>query len=185
MPRWFGSTLAAAGLIGFAAGRAALANPPEADLPMVQYCDLIRDPSLHDGKKVRLHGVYLVSGMSDSKLFSSACAGGHTTWVEFEPDFRACTEGTLVRRLATMARKSQPRSAKHHASVVIIEYRSAEVDFIGTFHARNPYKRAKSEHTAGPSVFRLDDVEPRAAYDSLFSVSCADRVKELPKGAAF
>ena len=185
MPRWIGSTLAAASLIWFAAGRAALANLSEADLPILQYCDLIQDPSLHDGKKVRLHGVYLVSGVNDSRLFSSACAGGNTTWVEFEPDYRSCTKGKLVRRLATMVRKSRPHFSKHHTSVVIVEYRSAEVDFVGTFHARNPYKRAKPEHDASPSVFRLDDVDPRGACDSLFSVSCVDRVKGLPKGAAF
>ncbi|HEX8920414.1 MAG TPA: hypothetical protein VF766_02980 [Pyrinomonadaceae bacterium] len=153
------------------------------DVPTVEYCELVRNPSLYDGKKIRLHGVYLVSGKNDSKLFSSACGGGDTLWVDFEAGYQSYSPSKVVKSLATMSRKSGIRWLRPHVTVIGIEYRSAEVVFVGNFKAANSHQRPKPVgDTESPFSYVP---ETREKYDYVFSVSCVEKVKPLSKGAKY
>ena len=153
------------------------------DIPTVEYCALIRNPSLYDGKEIRLRGVYLVSGKNDSKFFSSACGGSDTLWVDFEHGYQSCSPAKAVRSLARMSQKSGVRSGSPRVSFVRIEYRSAAVEFTGKFKAANPHQRTKPDKDT-ESIFG-DVVETRETYAYVFSVSCIEKVKPLPKHAKF
>ena len=168
------------------ASREPQANPGQSGIPTVDYCDLINNPALYDGKEIRLRGVYTVSGKSDSKFFSSACSGS-TLWVDFSPNYQSCTKPVLVTRLAEMSRKSGWHWGRPHVTVIVIEYRSAAVEFVGTFRAANPYKqqKAESDKPSPPADLFAKPIEPRESYDFVFSVSCAEKVKPSPKGAKY
>jgi hypothetical protein len=170
-----------------AAGRGPRVSVGQSDIPTVDYCDLIRAPALYDGKEIRLRGVYTVSGKSDSKFFSSSCGGGSSLWVDFGPNYQSCTKPALVKRLAEMKRKSGSRRGRPHVTVIVVEYRSAAVEFVGTFRATNPYKRpeAGSDMSPPPADLFAEPKEPKENYDFVFSVSCAEKVKPLPKGAKY
>jgi len=42
------------------------------DIPTVEYCALVTNPALYDGKEIRLHGIYSVAGKTDL-FFCSSC----------------------------------------------------------------------------------------------------------------
>jgi hypothetical protein len=135
------------------------------DIPTVDYCDLIHNPSLYDGKEIRLRGVYSVSGKTDSKFFSSACGSGSSLWVDFAPAYQSCTKPALVKRLAQMTRKSGVRWGRPHVTVIVVEYRSAMIEFVGTFRATNHYKRPKPENEMPSTQSNLlDPKEIRENY---------------------
>lgn len=125
-------------------------------IPTVDYCDLINNPALYDGKEIRLRGVYTLSGKSDSKFFSSACTGS-TVWVDFVPNYPSCTKPALVKRLDEMKQKSGWRWSRPHVTVIVVEYRSAVVEFVGTFRVENPYnkQKAESDKPSLPAVYSL------------------------------
>jgi len=152
------------------------------DIPTVEHCALVANPALYDGKEIRVHGVYSVCGTNDSKFFSSSCSDGKTLWVEFNPTYQSCSETKAVKSLAEMTRKSGARWGRPHVSVVVLDYRSADVEFVGKFTASNPYRKPGSPQTDGP----LGPIRPnREGYDFAFNVSCVERVKPLPKDAKY
>jgi hypothetical protein len=151
------------------------------DIPIVEYCALIANPSLYDGKEIRVHGNYLVSGTNDSKFLSSSC-DDKTVWVDFNPNYESCSDSKAVKSLAMMRRKSGSRWGRPHVTVIVVSYRSADVELVGTFAASNPYRKPASPETDGP----LGPIRSnRENYDFIFNVSCARRVKPLPKGAKY
>jgi hypothetical protein len=153
------------------------------DIPAVEYCELVKNPSLYDGKKIRLRGVYLVSGKYDSTFFSSACSDGNTLWVDFEQGYQSCSPPKTVKSLATISQKSGIRWGRPHVTVVVIEYRRAEVVFVGNFKAANPYKRPKPiDNPEFPFGYVPQHKE---TYDYVFSVSCVEKVKPLPESAKY
>src|SRR5262244_3608874 len=66
------------------------ANPTKLDLsefaklPVISYCDLVRDTTKRFEQMVRVRGVY-VYDMENSALGDSACGQNIWTWVEAEP----------------------------------------------------------------------------------------------------
>jgi hypothetical protein len=170
-----------------AAGGGPRVSVGQSGIPTVDYCDLIRNPALYDGKEIRLRGVYTVSGKSDSSFFSSSCGSGTSLWVDFGPTYQSCTKPALVKRLAEMVRKSGWRWGRPHVTVIVVVYRRAAVEFVGTFRAANPYKRpdAESNRPQPPADSFIEPKERRESYDFVFSVSCAEKVKPLPKGAKY
>jgi hypothetical protein len=153
------------------------------DIPTVEYCELVKNPSLYDGKKIRLRGVYVVSGKYASKFFSSACGSGNTLWVDFEQGYQSCSPPKLVKSLSTMSQKSGMRRGRPHYTVVGFEYRSAEVVFVGIFKAANSYRRPKPvDNPMFPFTYTPEHKE---IYDYVFSISCVEKVKPLPKNAKY
>jgi hypothetical protein len=151
------------------------------NIPTVDHCALIANPAAYDGKEIRLRGVYSACGKDDSKFFNSSCTGGKTLWVEFDPSYQSCSEPGAVKSLLGMIRKSGARP-KPHSSVVLLNYRAANVEFIGRFIASNPY----GNEELSPANLPLGPIRPnRAGYDFIFHVSCVERVKPLPKNAKY
>jgi hypothetical protein len=152
------------------------------EIPTVEHCAIVANPELYDGKEIRVRGIYSVCGTNDSKFFSSSCGDAHTLWVEFNPTYQSCSQPKTVKSLAEMRRKSGGRWSRPHGSVVLLEYRAAEVEFVGKFTASNPYKKSEAPNT--------DDLfapsRPiREHYDFVFTVSCVERVKPLSKDAEY
>jgi hypothetical protein len=154
----------------------------EAKIPTVGHCSLISNVALYDGKEVRVHGIYMVAGTSVSTFFSSSCQDGKKVWVEFNPEYQSCSKAKLVKVLAEMKRKSGFRWARPHVSVVTGEYRSAEVEFVGTFLNTNPYKPQSKPETDGPLSPLLTN---RQSADFVFKVSCVEKVKPLTRNAKY
>ncbi len=152
------------------------------DIPTVEHCALVANPALYDGKEIRVRGIYSVCGKNDSKFFSSSCSAGGTLWAEFNPTYQSCSKPKAVKSLAEMTRKSGARWGRPHVSVVVLDYRSAEVEFVGKFTASNPYKQPESPPTA---EWFGKTHSNREGYDFVFSVSCVEKVKPLPKGAKY
>jgi hypothetical protein len=156
--------------------------PHSEDIPTVEYCTLINNPALYDGNEIRLRGVYAVSGKNDSKFYSSSCGSGSTLWVEFDPIYRSRSKPDAVKSLAEMRRKSGVRWGRPHVSVLVLHYRSAEVEFIGRFRAANPYKKPEAIETEallGPIR------SAREGYDFVFNVSRVARVNALSQSAKY
>jgi hypothetical protein len=150
------------------------------DIPTVEQCALIANPALYDGKEIRLHGVYSVCGTNDSHFFSSSCRD-KTLWVEFNPTYQSCSQSKAVKSLTDMTRKSGTRM-KPHSNVLMLDYRAADVEFIGQFTAANPYKQAEPP----PTNDLFAPIRPnRENYDFIFRVACVERVKPLPKNAKY
>jgi hypothetical protein len=150
-----------------------ISNPPA-----VQYCELVANPTLYDGKQIRLHGEYSIVGSGYSEFVSSSCPG-KTLWVEFDSNYASCSSGSSVKSLATMRRKSGVRWGRPHVTVIEVHIRSAEVEFAGTFHASNPFAKP-----APPKDGPFDPFQPpREVADSLFTVTCINSLRQLPKGA--
>ncbi len=56
------------------------------DIPIMAYCDLVRNPSDFNEKIVRVRGAYRV-GFEWAELYCSNCSGrGDRTWVEFSDE---------------------------------------------------------------------------------------------------
>jgi len=98
--------------------------------PTVQYCDLIANPALYDGKQIRLHGIYSVAGSGYSRFFSSSCPD-KTLWVEYDANYETCSGRNAINALATMRRKSGGRWARPHVSVITVRFRNAELNSPG------------------------------------------------------
>jgi len=152
-------------------------RPP--DPPVVQYCDLIANPTLYDSKEIRLHGIYSVAGYDDSRFFSSSCTE-KTLWVEYDANYEACSSRNAIKSLAAMRRKSGVRWARPHVSVVTISVRNAEVEFTGRFTASNPFAKPASPENDGP----LGPIRStRELSDFVFTVTCINSLRQLPKGS--
>ena len=151
------------------------------EIPTVEHCAVVANPELYDGKEIRVRGIYSVCGTNDSKFFSSSCSDGKTLWVDFNPTYQSCSQPKAVKSLAEMTRKSGPRF-RAHGSVIFLDYRAAEVEFVGKFTASNPYKKSE----APESIELFAPSRPnRERYDFVFNVSCVERVKPLPKDAKY
>ena len=148
-------------------------------LPTVVQCDLLNNAALYDGKEIRLTGFYLVAGTEVSKFGSSSC-GNAVVWVEFNADYQSCSNSRAVQSLIEMRNNSGFRWSRPHGSVVSAEFRSADVEFVGRFSAHNRYKPPSSSENVGPLGPVLTS---RQRADFVFSVSCLNRVKPLPKSA--
>jgi hypothetical protein len=156
------------------------AHAPHHDIPFVEYCALIANPSLYDGKEIKVHSIYLVSGANDSKFLSSSC-DDKIVWVDFDPNYESCSNSKAVKSLAMMRRKSGWRRGRPHVTVIVVSYRSADVEFVGKFTASNPYRKPASPETDAPLLNRSN----RENFDFVFNVSCVQRVKPLPKNASY
>ena len=44
------------------------------DIPAVEHCTLIANPTLYNGKEIRVRGVYSVCAKNDSRFFSSSAS---------------------------------------------------------------------------------------------------------------
>ena len=82
-----------------------------------------------------------------------------------------------------MRRKSGAHWGRPHVSVMVLDYRAADVEFVGRFTASNPFTRPEPPKTDDlPFAF----IRPnRERYDFVFTVSCVEKVKPLPKGAKY
>ncbi len=151
------------------------------NIPTVDHCALIANPGSYDGQQIRLRGIYSACGKDDSKFFSSSCSGGKTLWVEFDPSYQSCSGRKAVNSLLAMIRKSGARP-KPHSSLVLLDYRAANVEFVGRFIASNPYGKEELSLANLP----LGPIRSnRAGYDFIFRVSCVERVEPLPKNAKY
>ncbi len=149
------------------------------DPATVQYCDLMANPTLYDKKEIRVQGVYSVAGSGYSRFFSSSCTD-KTLWVDFDPKYESCSARTSVKALSTMRRKSGGRWARPHVSVITVRFRTAEVEFTGRFVASNPFAKPASPETDGP----LGPIRStRELSDFVFTVTCINSLRPLPKGA--
>lgn len=153
-------------------------NPTSKDVAIpIDYCALVSAPESYDGQKLRLHGVYDVAGENVSRFFDSACQVEKTLWVEFSRDFQLCSDQKAVKSLSEMKRKSGARWARPHVTVVTAEFKSAEVEFVGTFSSNNPFKSIPTTSEAGPLGPILSN---RQRADFVFTVSCIESLKVLP-----
>ena len=126
------------------------------DIPTVEHCTLIANPASYDGQEIRLRGVYSVCGSGDSKFFSSSCSGGKTLWVEFDQTYQSCSKPKAVKSLEELKAKSGARWKRPHVSVVVLDYRSAVVEFVGKLMASNPYTKPEPPPAKEP----FDHVRP-------------------------
>jgi hypothetical protein len=157
------------------------ATNPIVDVPTLEHCALVANPAPYDGKEIRVRGIYSVCGPGDSKFFSSACSDGKSLWVEFDPSYQTDSNPKAVKSLLEMTRKSGARSVPHR-SQVLLDYRAANVEFVGRFAASNPYKQTDIPPTDLP----FGPFAPnRNGYDYVFHVLRVERVKPLPKNANY
>jgi len=162
--------------------------PPEN--PTVNYCQLIRNPTLYDQKVVRLRATYVRSGSETSKLYNFECDYYGSTWVEFKPTYESCTKREQLKKLARMERESRPYPKKSHPSVIIINFRRAEVVFVGKFEAALPEKVGEEKELpdlqlSPNNLFSTvkTDYAHYYHYKHLLTVNCVERVKPLPLNA--
>jgi len=153
------------------------------DIPTVEHCALVANPASYDGKEIRVRGVYAVCGTDDSKFFSSSCSDSNSLWVEFDPTYQTCSKSKAVKLLAEMTRKSGVRWGRPHVTVIVADYRAAEVEFVGTFTASNPYKQPEVPQTTESPFRPIRSNQERA--DFVFKVSCVEKVKPLPQHAKY
>ena len=114
-----------------------------ANIPTVDYCELLRNPALYDQKVIRVRTIYVRSGSDTSKFYDFRCDQSGSTWVEFDGSYASRTKGNHVRTLARMERESQPRWGRPHVTVIIITFRRADVIFVGKFEAALPAQVGK------------------------------------------
>jgi hypothetical protein len=89
------------------------------DYMPVDYCELIKNPSLYDGKKVRVEATYRY-GFEWSELYCQDCFElNKRTWVEFNNLDESCTSKKSLKKL----RKDSPKG------------RTLSVVFSGTFES--------------------------------------------------
>ncbi|HYV10829.1 MAG TPA: hypothetical protein VE980_08040 [Pyrinomonadaceae bacterium] len=146
----------------------------------IEYCALVSAPEAYDGQRLKLHGVYEVAGTDVSTFSDSACQVEKTLWVEFSRDFQSCSDQKAVKSLSEMKRKSGARWARPHVTVVTGEFRSAEVQFVGTFSSNNSFKPIPTTSDTGPLGALLTN---RQRADFVFVVRCIERLKVLPRKA--
>jgi len=94
------------------------------DYVTVEYCELIKNPSLYDGKRVRVEATYRY-GYEWSEIYCTDCFDlMKRTWVEFDNLDESCTSKKFLKKL----RKDSPKG------------RTLSVVFSGTFEsAKNRY----------------------------------------------
>jgi hypothetical protein len=159
-----------------------------ADIPTVDYCELIRNPSKYDQKIIRVRATYARSGSQDSKLYEFGCDYYGSTWVEFDPAYKSRTDKKLVKALLRMERDSRPRFKQRHSSAVLISYLRADVTFIGRFAAKLPERVGGQSELPAPNPSDLlstvkTDYAHYNHYRHLFIVEQAERVKSISPGA--
>jgi hypothetical protein len=164
------------------------APSPSAEIPTVDYCELIRHPSEYDRKIIRVRATYARSGSQDSKLYDFGCDYSGSTWVEFDPAYESRTDKKLVSALSRMERESRPRFKRRHSSVVLISYRRADVVLIGKFEAGLPPRVGEQRELPFPNPSDLlatvkTDYAHYNHYRYLFTVERAEKVKSIPPGA--
>jgi hypothetical protein len=163
------------------------AAPISPENPTVEYCQLIRNPSLYDQKVVRLRAIYVRSGSATSKLYSFECDYYGSTWVEFKPTYGSCTKREQLEKLARMERDSRPYPKNSHPSIILISYCRAEVVLVGKFEAVLPEKVGGEKELPDPqfspnNLFSMvkTDYAHYYHYKHLLTVNCVEEVKPLP-----
>lgn len=170
-------------ITGISATQSSASSVP-LEIPTIDYCELIRNPSLYDQKVVRVRATYVRGGTQTSNLYNFECDYHGSTWVEFNPTYESCTKRKEVKRLVRMERDSLPYS-KPHTSIVIITYLRAEVVFVGKFEAALPEKVGEQINLPDfKSDSFLSTVKTDYAhyfhYKHLLTVNCVEKVTPVP-----
>src|SRR5438105_2006358 len=157
---------------------------PSAELPTVDYCELIRHPSEYDRKVIRVRAIYARSGSQDAKLYDFGCDYSGSTWVEFDPAYESRTDKKLVSALLRMERESRPRFRRRHSNIVLISYRRADVVFIGKFEASLPPMVGEQRELPAPNPSDLlstmkTDYAHYNHYEHLFTVERVEKVESI------
>lgn len=71
------------------------------DIPTVEYCDLVREPTSYDQKIVRVKVTYVV-GFEASIMYDLTC-GRRNTWVRFEPMSETATSRSVLQKFRRLA----------------------------------------------------------------------------------
>jgi hypothetical protein len=72
--------------------------PPPGNLETVAFCDLIRNPKVHDQKTVRIKAIYRY-GYEWSELYCLDCIDAGKVWVELDDSFATNTDIKLAKRI--------------------------------------------------------------------------------------
>ena len=96
-------------------------------LTTVEYCDLLNNPALYDGKEILLHGIYAVAGKADL-FFISSCGIEKRLWVDFNSDYKSYSNRNAIKALDEMRRKSGISWRRPDISALVVNPRSAEVE---------------------------------------------------------
>ena len=65
---------------------------PTVEVPTIKYCDIVREPTLYDGKLIRVEAFYTF-GFEASFMYEESCADklGYT-WISFDPEIEKTTK---------------------------------------------------------------------------------------------
>jgi len=145
--------------------------PARADVPTVDYCELLREPASYDKKVIRVKALY-VAGFEVSAFEHASCDKERSTWVEFDESESSCTDKKVS--LAFNAIFHPPRK-KQKGVYEIPGPSRAELVAVGRFEGPKPGIRVGTE---GQRIFTGHG--HMSAYKYRFVVQCLEQVKAVP-----
>jgi hypothetical protein len=147
-------------------------SPAQVEVPTVDYCQLLREPSSYDKKVIRLKALY-VAGFEVSAFEHPSCDKDRSsTWVEFDQTGSSCTDQKV--RKAFDAIFHPPRKSKKGVFEIPGPAR-AEIVVVGRFEGPKP------GIPVGPEGRRiLTGHGHMNAYKYKFVVQCVEQVKAEP-----
>jgi len=147
------------------------ASRAQAEVPTVDYCELLREPAAYDKKVVRAKALY-VAGFEVSAFEHPSCDEERSTWVEFDRSESSCTDKKV--RKAFDAIFNPPRKRKKGVYEIPGPAR-AEMVVVGRFEG------PRLGIPIGPEGRRvLTGHGHMNAYKYKFVVQCVEQVKAAP-----
>jgi hypothetical protein len=143
----------------------------QADIPVVDYCELLRTPDLYDKKIIRLRALY-VRGFEVAAFEHPQCDEARSVWVEFDQSEPSCTDKKI--RKAMQAIFNPPRKRKRGV-IEIGGPERAELLAVGRFEGPRPGIPVGSQ---GRKIFTGHGHMNEYKYK--FVVQCVEQVKAAP-----
>jgi hypothetical protein len=142
-----------------------------ADVPTVDYCELLREPASYDKKVIRVKALY-VAGLEVAAFEHASCDKERSTWVEFDKSESSCTEKKVSKAFDAIFHP--PRKKQKGVYEIPGPFR-AELVAVCRFEGPKPGIRVGSE---GQRI--LTGHGHMSAYKYKFVVQCLEEVKAAP-----
>ncbi len=137
--------------------------------PVVDYCDLIREPALYDQKLIRVRTFYMVG--FEASLFNKLDCRGKDVWVRFDSSFEKRTKSKILKKFNRLTDTSPNKKSDSG-----YQTRMIEVLAVGRFEGVKPTVKIGN-------VTRSRGFGHLGAYDFQFTVFAIEEVNSLPISA--
>jgi hypothetical protein len=149
--------------------------------PLVEVCELIKNPNRYDNQPIKVKGILVISGGEERSLYDPDCGDSRgVIWVEFHKDFKSNSPMRLAGFVENMIDESRPRPKKSNPGVVIVSYRHAEIVAYGLFKAASPPGYGKeTDETATEVEIKFGVEHPATGYKYHITLTRLEHIKEV------